>query len=61
MQTLDMRLWTYLRSDKFETRELSPCLLVDDVLHLRVDLRERSVEILVLYICVNFRAENEIE
>ena len=52
---------TNLGRDELEAGELPPCLLVDDVLHLRVDLRERSVEILVLCICVNFRAENEFE
>lgn len=39
---------TDLGSDKFKTGELSPCLLIDDVLDLGVDLCQRLVENLVL-------------
>ena len=39
---------TNLRSDEFQTRELPPCLLVDDIFDLGVDLRERLVEHLIL-------------
>jgi hypothetical protein len=34
---------TNLRSDELQTRELPPCLFVDDILDLGVDLRERTV------------------
>ena len=39
---------TNLRSDELQTRELPPCLFVDDILYLGVDFRERLVEDLVL-------------
>ena len=39
---------THLGRDKLKARELPPCLLVDNVLNLGVDLGERSVEGLVL-------------
>jgi len=39
---------TNLRSDELQTRELPPCLLIDDILDLGVDLRERLVEDFVL-------------
>jgi hypothetical protein len=39
---------TNLRSNELQTRELPPCLLIDDILDLGVDLRERLVEDLVL-------------
>ena len=40
---------THLGRDELKTRELPPCLLVDDVLDLGVDLGERSIEHLVLH------------
>jgi hypothetical protein len=39
---------THLRSDQLETRELTPGLLLDDRLDLRVRLGERGVQALVL-------------
>lgn len=44
---------TDLRGNELETGELPPCLLVDDVLDLGVNLSERSVEDLVLLASVS--------
>jgi len=39
---------THLRSNQLETSELSPCFLVNNIFHLRVNLCKRGVEDLVL-------------
>jgi len=39
---------TYLRSDKLQTRELPPCLLLDKRVDLGIGILQGSVEILVL-------------
>jgi hypothetical protein len=39
---------THLGSDELETGELTPCLILDDLLDLRVGLGKRGVEALVL-------------
>lgn len=39
---------THLGRDELEPGELAPCLLVDDVLHLGVDLGQRGIQDLVL-------------
>lgn len=44
---------TYLGSNELETRVLTPCLLVNDVLDLGVDLGEGGVEALVLRVSSN--------
>lgn len=44
----DLAAMAYLRGDQLQTIQLSPCLLVDDVLHLRVTLSQGSVKNFVL-------------
>lgn len=41
-------LSTNLRRNELKAGPLAPCLLVNDVLHLGVELRERGVQVLVL-------------
>jgi hypothetical protein len=44
---------TDLGGDELESSELAPCLLLDDVLHLWIDLCERRIEHLVLDVIVS--------
>ena len=40
---------THLGRDELEAGELPPCLLLDDVVHLRINLREGRIQALVLH------------
>jgi hypothetical protein len=43
-ERIDGKPQTNLGCDELEPSELSPCLLIDDVLHLRIQLRQRRVQ-----------------